>query len=264
VAGALFGTAIAIKLFPAVVVGWFLLKRQWSVVVWSAFMAVTLTAAAAAVLGPDATHAYITAGLPDSTNNRTNDGNYSLHAAGWHIFAGTPDMMPLVPAAGPGWALPILMSLFILGAAAGAIRKSHDPDAEFALALCAMALAIPITLQYYLVMLLWPMFVLGSRLRARAWPRYETNLLVGAILAMQIPLEVVGYAVVSIGRAVEALADGAAGSGVGQVLPAAAGLPLFVLPLGPGLLFWGLTRELAQGWNTTPTRGPHAVAPSRA
>ena len=241
-AGFLLGGAIAIKLFPAVIAGYFLLRRQWGVVVWALLSAGMLTLLGSLIVGGDAATTYFWTGTVDSTNNRGDDANFSLHAAVWRVFAGGNNLAPLVDSPLLGWALSMLASAAVLLIAAWYLVRAGDHgEVSFSTALCAMLLAIPITLQYYLVILAWPIFSAARRLHARGWPKLDTNLWLGGALLMGIPVSLYGLLAVGIGLPLlgNTAAPGTAGA---VVLPGVAGLPLLLLPVGPLLLFVALLR----------------------
>lgn len=249
-AGVLVGAAIAIKLFPVVIAGYFLLKRRWSVVFWAGATAAALTGLAGMVVGADGFRSYVSEGLPATGYWRAAEGSYSLFSAVWRVFAGSHSIMPLIDLPWLAWPASLLASLGVLAVGALAALRAEDPDAEFSAAICATALAAPITWQHYLVLLIWPLFFIGRRLRAQGWPPCESNALVLAVVGMGVPLG--GAFALVYGLTGVALLAGAAPAAGASNVPAVAGLPLLLLPVGPCLLFWLVLRELQR----SPAHGP--------
>jgi hypothetical protein len=53
---------------------------------------------------------------------------------------------------------------------------------------CALPLAGPVAWDHYLVLVIWPAWMLGERLRARGWPNPQSRWFLLAAGLMQIPL----------------------------------------------------------------------------
>lgn len=168
-AGVLLGGAVGIKLFPVVVAGYYLLRRQGRVLLWAAATVAATTGLAALALGDEAMVAFLVEGLPSTSLYRAASHGYSLPPALWRTFAGNATLAPLVELP---WAAPWLSGLaaiVVLGVAAFAIRRARDADGEFGLALCAVVLASPLAWHLYIIVLLWPLCVLSRRLLAGGW-----------------------------------------------------------------------------------------------
>src|SRR5207248_249225 len=122
-AGALLGLAVAIKLFPAVLLGFFVLKRAWRTTGWTIGVAVALTLAPV-VVNSDLLLSYLHAGGQVPWGTLASFANYSALGAAArvvttsHAFGGVP---PVVSA--PAWTLPLctLTALVLLLLPAGPV-----------------------------------------------------------------------------------------------------------------------------------------------
>jgi hypothetical protein len=232
-AGALLGLAIAIKLFPAVLVGFFVLKRAWRTTEWAIGVAVALTLAPE-VVNSDLLLSYLHAGgqvpwdtLAHSFANYSALGAAARVVTTSHAFGAVP---PIVSA--PAWTLPLctLTALILLWGTGRVARRSGD-DVGFAVALCAATLLAPVAWQYYLCLLLWPLGLLATRLDDRGWPRAEARAFFAAFVLLSLPQQVVS---------IVALAPAAA-------WPPASALVLLLLPAGPLVLLSLLSTLDARG-----------------
>lgn len=236
-AGLLLGVSVAVKLIPVAIAGYFLVKRQWRVVLWSVGTCAACWAIGILALGGDAVRTYLVDGLSSAAYYRGYEGNYSVVGAVYRVFAGNPSLAPLVDlewAAGP---LSTLAALAVLCVAAVAVARADDPDAEFSLALCAMLLASPLTWLHYFTVLVWPLWVLARRVHAAGWEPWHANQLLLVMVMLSAAPGLVAIPVVLFGRLLAA--DVTQGP-----LPGVAGLPFLALIVGPGLLFWMLVTEL--------------------
>ena len=220
-AGALLGLAVAIKLFPAVLLGFFVLKRAWRTTGWTIGVAVALTLAPV-VVNSDLLLSYLHAGGQVPWGTLASFANYSALGAAArvvttsHAFGGVP---PVVSA--PAWTLPLctLTALILLWGSGRVVRRSGD-DVGFAVALCAATLLTPVAWQYYLCLLLWPLGVLATRLHDRGWPRAEARAFFAAFVLLSVPQQAVS--IVALARAATWAPAGA--------------LVLLLLPAGPLVL----------------------------
>jgi hypothetical protein len=249
-AGALLGAAAAVKLFPIVIVGYFLVKREWRVAVWAVSTAAVLTMLGLLAAGGEGMRSYFTAALAVAPLWRPFEGNYSIASVMQHLLGGSTSVRPAIEAPGLAAPLSMLVSGGVLLLAALAIARTDDLDVGFAAAIAAMLVAGPYTWQHYLVLMVWPLFVLGRRLRARHWPEARTAVFLVSICLMSVPFLFVGYVAIAIAQL--------GGAGIdGRVAPIAR-LPLLAIPAGPALVFALLATEPSRA--AQPQEVPEAPA----
>jgi len=246
-AGVLVGLATGLKLFPALVVGYYLVKQRWAVVGWACGTFVATLVVAAVVLGPATVRDYLGVGLGEAGHWRAVWGNYSPVGLVWWVTSGAVDFQTAVPFVVPVVRAPWLagpISWFVeasvLGLAGLAVWRSDDPDAEYALAICATLLASPVTWQCYFVLLAWPLWVLGNRLHRRGWPARPTNLYLSVVALLCVPVALFAVAAAVLGR----LLVGGDPTALVLPLPSVSTLALLPLVAGPALAFWMLLGEL--------------------
>lgn len=169
VAGFAAGLAAGLKLFPGLLLVYFVCARKWKAAGAMVVAAVGLNAVAAAVLGVSAFETYIREVLPAVKFFQSSMLNASLHGF-WNRFAYAPDLAspfgerPVFATAGLG------VSLLAVAAAVGwagwRSRKENDPDRGWAVGIVALTLASPIAWGHYYVMLVIPFAVAATRWRA--------------------------------------------------------------------------------------------------
>ncbi len=248
-AGFLVGLATSIKLLPGVLILYFVVTHRWRAAAWAAGSAAMLTLSACAILGPDTTRAYVERGIVEGAYWRAALTNYSLAGAVSHLFIGTLDLdgrlfvfretpifSPLVDApwlATPAW---ILLSAWVVLRTIRIVVRANDLDCEISLFGCTMILVSPVAWQHYLVLLIPSIYVVGSRLRDRAWPRHETNRFLGALVLLSMPSLVVGIVGLLLGALLSTQGT--------YPLPWVASIPLLLLPTGILLLYGSVVNEL--------------------
>ncbi len=183
-AGLALAPAIAIKIFPAILLLFFALKRRWS----------TLLAAAAGVAAlvaltlpwyPPATYArYATQVLPESYVGGAWVRNQGLHGVLLRLFAENPHVTPLVDAPGLVGPLAALGALLTLGALVAVARPPTEPATrryaiEFSLFLVAALLLLSKSWEHYAIFLL-PAFLLIGEDRIERWDAGALVLLAAA------------------------------------------------------------------------------------
>jgi hypothetical protein len=163
VAGVLLGVAAAIKVFPAFLCLYFVVKRQWMHLFAAAAAAVLCNGVAGLVLGWDCFGAYVSEVLPQVDTFRDWWGNISL-AGFWSRLLHAPSrhVEPLLDH-------PALAQLMYFGSAlivtAVAAWKAHraqstaDEDLAFSTLVVTMLLVSPIAWSHYAVMLALPIAV---------------------------------------------------------------------------------------------------------
>jgi hypothetical protein len=186
-AGALVGVAAAIKLFPAFLFLYFVLRRQWAAMLAGVFTLILLTGLTAAMLGPDTYRTYVQDVLPQLEKFRTSWFNASLVGFWTKLFnPATRDehVEPLWRSAAAARAGIVLTGLAVVGAVAWAVRRAvsrAELDHAFGAAVTGMLLLSPITWDYAFLLLLVPIAVIW-----RDPPRSEAAklLLITALAAL--------------------------------------------------------------------------------
>jgi hypothetical protein len=164
-AGALLAAATAIKLFPGFLFLYFLLRRQWRVLIGGAVSFLLLAALTAALLGPDIYTTYLRDVLPQVGDYRSGWGNVSLPGIWFKLFDPLTERMQVEPL----WRGPVLarvgalascaLLVAILARVTLRVRSRADDDRAFGLAVTAMLLVSPLTWEHYLPLLLIPLAV---------------------------------------------------------------------------------------------------------
>jgi hypothetical protein len=171
-AGVTVALAAAIKLFPAVLMGGFLLQRRWRCLSASTITLATVSALTAGILGLDAYIAYFTEVVPDVARFQSDWCNGSL-AGFWSKLFGTGAIHfghvvePLVHRPDLAIAATLLSCAAVVGCwarSATRARSEADRDWVFAIGLCAMLLVSPVCWDHYWLLLLLPLVVVWKRL----------------------------------------------------------------------------------------------------
>ncbi len=170
-AGFLLGTATVIKLFPGLLVLYFVLLRRWRVVLAALGSGLAWTAVTALVLGIGAFQDYVTVVLPHIAGYRSGWLNFAVAGFWSNLFDGNG----LGNKSQPLWHAPDLAllasgitDLLILASLLPIVwraRTRDQQDLAFALCLTAMLLVSPITWPHSLLLLLLPMVLWWRALR---------------------------------------------------------------------------------------------------
>ena len=237
-AGMLVGLAAAIKLVPLALVAYFLIKRRWRPAAWAVGTFVAAFLLGATVIGLDGLRSYVADGLPVAAYYRAAEGNHSLFGAVWRLFAGSLQVEPALDLAFLAAPVATLASALLLLEAGRRVLRANDLDLEYSLVICAVLLASPLTWQHYFLMALPALCVAADRLYRHGWDRVQTNLLLATVLMLSLP----PGPVLALSSALAQLS----GANPSRLpLPAVAGLPLVLLPIGLILLYVLLARQLA-------------------
>lgn len=186
-AGALVGIAAAIKLFPAFILLYFVLRREWRALTAALLTLAGLTLLTAAILGSESFTTFATDVVPRVRAWRSNWNNASLPGLWSKLFdPGTKGShvqpVRLDPAlAQLGTALSCMV---LLAAWAAGVREATTlagRDRAFAASVLAMLLVAPVTWEHYFVLLLVPLAVLWLRLPARGPTRWLFHLCLVAL-----------------------------------------------------------------------------------
>lgn len=174
-AGVAVGVAVAVKLFPALLLVYFVCARRWKSAGVALLTAGALTGVAVAVLGADAFVTYARDVVPAvSAKYATQWNNISLSAFWLRLFDPTPEsrVVALVHAPLLGKALAALSrvaSIAVVALTAWRARSFEARDRAFALAMVAMVLVSPIAWPHYLVLLVVPVGLLLATLGGTSW-----------------------------------------------------------------------------------------------
>jgi hypothetical protein len=170
-AGALLATAAAIKLFPAFLFLYFVLRRRWRAVAAGSVAFVLVTALTAVILGPQAYHDYFLQVLPRTSLWRSDWHNLSLSGLWFKLFDPSKQLppieihplmwSPLLAWIGMGASAAALLA--VITRIVPSLRSPQDADLGFALCILAMLLISPITWDHYLLLLALPLAVLWQR-----------------------------------------------------------------------------------------------------
>ena len=173
-AGCMIGLAAAIKIFPAAVLLYFVLRRRWRAVIFGILSFFLVTAITLLVVGIDAYRSYF-AILQFLAGRHTYARNMSLN--GFFSLLFHPPLSVLLFLTGSAL---ILATIYREGT-----RKIRDFDVEFALMLTSTLLLSTITWQHSFVVLLLPLAICSARFSiADTTSRW---LLVGSWILMAVP-----------------------------------------------------------------------------
>ena len=168
VAGTLLGAAAAIKLFPAFLFLYFLVRGKWKSLAAGVASALAFTAITAGVLGTAAYQGYIQEALPRVSLFRDWWANCSLTGFWCKLFnAPSHHVVEL-------WSSPwlarggiVISCLLVTAVRVQLIRKAHskaDTDLAFGLTIVVMLLVSPITWDHYFLLLLPTIAILWTRI----------------------------------------------------------------------------------------------------
>jgi len=166
-AGVAVGLAIAIKLFPGLVLVYFVAARRWREALVTSVAALAANLVALGLFGVSAFETYIREALPSLKVFRGSWGNASMTGYVTRVVMAFGADVVALPLVGIGL-------LAIVGVIVHAARRAStlgQRDRAFALAISGMPLASPIAWPYYFVLLALPLLLLWQRLlsgRARA------------------------------------------------------------------------------------------------
>jgi Glycosyltransferase family 87 len=165
-AGVLLGTATAIKLFPAFLFLYFLMRRQWIAVIAGAVAFGMLTGLTAGLLGPETYRVYLHDVLPKLGTNRSSWYNASLIGFWTKLLDPATAVQHVVPLWRSGMTLRVailLTVIAVMATVAWVVRRANTRaalDHAFGLAVTGMLLVSPITWDHSFVLLLFPISIL--------------------------------------------------------------------------------------------------------
>jgi hypothetical protein len=181
-AGALLGLAIAIKVFPCLLVLPLLLQRRWRCMAVASLTGAGVLILSFAVVGWDQAWFYITRVLPDVERalGQYSPGNNSI-ASALRNATGSAGIAELV-----SWVVRLAV---VAAVALGSWRIKHDPARAFALGMTMLALVPPVIWEHYFVLLYLPWLDALARMGRRhaVWLVVAYFLIATASLAYHTP-----------------------------------------------------------------------------
>jgi hypothetical protein len=189
-AGLLLTLASIIKLYPALLGVYFLLRGPRRVAWWSLAWVIALVALFLPIYGFQHYRTFAEVVILSSNHPYTAEFNLSLNAFWYRIFTPSPYAVPLLDAPLLARGLTILSSLVVLCVCLLARRRGDDDESrllEYSLWLCAMLILSPINGSYNLLLLLLPLLVILGRLERAPDRRTRNWLIAGAALACWPP-----------------------------------------------------------------------------
>jgi hypothetical protein len=198
-AGTLLGLAVGIRLTPALLFAFYLLRRRWAIVLWGTISLVTITGVTAVVVGMASYLDYVKDVLPLSSRYTPMRLNASLSGLWSKWFdAGTLSQVTVeqiippviqVPLLGQaGFLISALAVLFTLTHITGRIRSGEDIDAATGAWLTAILLLSPTTWDHNFLVLAIPLWVQSARVAAHRRQRLAFIALIAILWANPTPL----------------------------------------------------------------------------
>ena len=188
-AGALLGLAIALKLFPALLIAPLLVQRRWRCIAVALAAAAGVFALSFALVGWDQGIYYLTRVVPEVDQSLSGVSNATTSiGAVLRGATGSPGLAY--------WAS-LAIRVAVVGAVmAAAARVTHAPDQALALGMTTLVLAPPVVWEHYFVLLYLPWLELLARVPSRRLPLMALAffLIATASLAYHMPPSVGFYA----------------------------------------------------------------------
>jgi hypothetical protein len=183
-AGALLALGASLKVFPAVLGGYLLLRRRWAAAASAVAVGLGLLAATSLLLGVNLYWTWL--GVMSRTQEDRSwvgePAHISLPAFFTRLFTARTTTTPIVAWEPLAQLLIVLSSLAVLAAAGYAIWRARGrDDVAYALTVVSMLLITPVSGQYNLVIAALPLAVAAARARDD-WRRYGTWLVATCVL----------------------------------------------------------------------------------
>ena len=173
VAGACIGAAAAIKLYPAFMLLYWLMRGKWRALAGGLASFVFLNGAAALMFGAEAYRTYIDSVIPSLSVFRGSWDNISLTGLWFKLFDNNESVhvTPLIASRPLAYGLTIVSQLVVTALAAIQCRRADTREVRnraLGLTVVAMLLVSPITWSHYSLLLLMPLAVPGLRMKSVA------------------------------------------------------------------------------------------------
>jgi Glycosyltransferase family 87 len=188
-AGALLGLAIALKLFPALLIVPLLVQRRWRCIAVALATAGGVFALSFALVGWDQGYYYLTRVLPEVDRSLSGVTNATTSIGA--VVRGATGSADLA------YWVSLVVRVAVVGAAtATAARAMRAPDQALAVGMTTLALAPPVVWEHYFVLLYLPWLELLSRSPGRRLPLLALAffLIATASLAYHMPPSIGFYA----------------------------------------------------------------------
>ncbi len=185
VSGMCLGLATAVKIYPAYLFLYFLVRRDWRGLSGGAVSFALITLLTAAIFGIDAYRVYITVVLPSISNVTNNWGNASLLSFWERLFSQSTSKIQSIKESPTLLLISVWSSWLIVTLLASiAIWKTRTEkfgERAFAITTVAMLLMSPTTWHHYFVTLAFPVGLLLALYRPHSGKRWIVNLTIAAL-----------------------------------------------------------------------------------
>lgn len=185
VSGMCLGLATAIKIYPAYLFLYFLVRRDWRGISGGAISFGLITLLTAAVFGVDTYRDYLTIALPSLADVTNNWSNASLLAFWKRLFEqSATTIQPFVDSPVllqiSVWSSWLIMTVLVV-ASIWKTRYEKFSDQGFAITITAMLLMTPTTWHHYFIILALPIGLLLSISQPHTRKRWIVNLVIFAL-----------------------------------------------------------------------------------
>ncbi|QDT90633.1 glycosyltransferase family 87 protein [Gimesia algae] len=185
-AGACLGLATAVKIYPAYLFLYFLIRRDVHALAGGALAFGSITLLTIAIFGSASYHDYLTVVLPSLADITNNWGNASLLAFWERLFDRPTDTIsPVVDSPlllrGTVWTSWLALTALVAGVI-WKTRHAKFSDQSFAITIVAMLLMTPTTWHHYFIILLVPIGILVEEYPPYSGKRWLVNLTLLALI----------------------------------------------------------------------------------
>lgn len=188
-AGASIGLAAALKLFPAFLLLFFVIRRQWQAVISAGIVFVALNVVAGMVFGWECFYTYVVEVMPNVSNFRDTWPNASLMGLWSKLFNATRgDVEPI-------WQSPLAAQLALFASSAVVVALTawrirqaggrRQTDVAFALCAIAMLLVSPVVWDHYFLLLILPLAILWKSVGPSMGKRALVLLAIAMLMTLQ-------------------------------------------------------------------------------
>jgi len=192
IGGIYLGLVFALKLMAWPIILFFVLKRQWRIVICAAMTVLILNFAAALLLSPMVVvDYYLNVGMSIMPLYRGSPFNFSVWTVGWRLFEGTGSSVFLSIEAPPLFFVPELAPWFTYGTlviylicSLWLAWRARSFDIAFGILMGVSILVNPVTWIHYFTWLLFPIILLCHRLFSLEFPFKESLLSLAGMVSM--------------------------------------------------------------------------------
>jgi len=165
-AGAALGICVMLKIYPALLLVYFIMRRRWLAIAWCLGAMALIQAASLIIIGPQQNYIFFFKILPSMMGEQTR-----LILENFGIAGYLQSLLGLAPAAAKRVAQ--LICLALLAASLYALRKDGRSELQFTLFIPLMLLLLPNSWANYQLLLLLPLLVVLRSCITQARPRPE-------------------------------------------------------------------------------------------